>query len=188
MRLPGGDRAIVDIRKLRDYWLSPLHLRGRHKARVFKEAIGVGQADAEWLRDILRDGARTNEAIHLGQDAYGTRWCVDIIVTRGGRTATVRTIWINTGRRGSSSIRDMLGGVMVPDVAERTPALLDTVAVLVDRPEAGIGRGSVGTVVDVSDSQNLLVEFADNEGHAYAITPCPTAELLVLRFVPAVAA
>jgi len=57
----------------------------------------------------------------------------------------------------------------------------------VDRPEAGIGRGSVGTVVDLLDGQDLLVEFADDEGQAYAIAPRPTAELLVRRFVPAAA-
>jgi len=57
----------------------------------------------------------------------------------------------------------------------------------VDRPEAGIGRGSVGTVVDLLDGQDLLVEFADDEGQAYAIAPRPTAELLGRRFVPAAA-
>lgn len=75
----------------------------------------------------------------------------------------------------------------IRDAAGRTPALLDTVALLVERPDAGLERGGVGTVVDVLDGEDLLVEFADDEGRAYAIAPCPTAELLVLRFVPAAA-
>lgn len=35
MKLPNGDRAVVDIVKLTDYCLSTTHPRGRHKARVF---------------------------------------------------------------------------------------------------------------------------------------------------------
>ena len=71
--------------------------------------------------------------------------------------------------------------------ADRRPALLDVVALLADRSDAAVGRGSVGTVVDELDGENLLVEFADDEGRAYAIAPCPTSELLVLRFVPVAA-
>jgi hypothetical protein len=40
MKLPNGERAVVDIRKLRDYCLSAKHRRGRHKARVFEAALG----------------------------------------------------------------------------------------------------------------------------------------------------
>ena len=47
--LPNGDRAIVDIRKLADYCLNPSHPRGRHKARVFRQAAGLQQDDAAWL-------------------------------------------------------------------------------------------------------------------------------------------
>jgi hypothetical protein len=46
-RLPNGNLAIVDIRKLKDYCLNPHHWRGRHKARVFWTALGIGRADAE---------------------------------------------------------------------------------------------------------------------------------------------
>jgi hypothetical protein len=46
MRLPNGDRAIVDVRKIEHYCLSPLHPRGRHKARVFREALDLQQSDA----------------------------------------------------------------------------------------------------------------------------------------------
>jgi hypothetical protein len=30
----------------------------------------------------------------------------------------------------------------------------------------------------------VLVEFSDDQGRAYAITPLPVAELLVLHYVP----
>src|SRR5436853_7876618 len=39
MLLPNGKRAIVDIRKLRDYCLNPDNPRGSGKARVFARAL-----------------------------------------------------------------------------------------------------------------------------------------------------
>ena len=53
MTIPHADRAMVDIRKLRDYCLNPLHDEGQHKARVFAAALGITIADAEVLRDML---------------------------------------------------------------------------------------------------------------------------------------
>lgn len=52
MKLPDGERAIVDIRKLLDYCLNPQHPRGRNKARVFA-AIGLHESDAEELRAAI---------------------------------------------------------------------------------------------------------------------------------------
>ena len=52
-RLPYADGAILDIGKIEDYCLSPSHPRGRHKARVFREALDLQRSDAAWLRDVL---------------------------------------------------------------------------------------------------------------------------------------
>ncbi len=41
MKLPNGERAVVDIIKLQDYCLNPAHPRGQHKARVFAAALGL---------------------------------------------------------------------------------------------------------------------------------------------------
>ena len=66
----------------------------------------------------------------------------------------------------------------------KRPALLDVVALLADLPAAGLSRGQVGTVVEVLNETVALVEFADNQGRAYAVAPCPWSELLVLHYVP----
>ena len=58
MQLPGGTNAIVEISKLRNYCLDPHHPRGRHKARVFLSALGLGQTDADFLRAALLEAAR----------------------------------------------------------------------------------------------------------------------------------
>jgi hypothetical protein len=44
--------------------------------------------------------------------------------------------------------------------------------------------GQVGTIVEELDDQRLLVEFSDDQGHAYAVAACPRQELTVLHYVP----
>jgi hypothetical protein len=97
-RLPYGDQAVLDIRKIEDYCLSPAHPRGRHKARVFREALDVEGSDAAWLRDVLLEAARDGEASQLATDAWGSHWRVDVTIGRHGKSAVVRTIWmVRTG-------------------------------------------------------------------------------------------
>lgn len=67
---------------------------------------------------------------------------------------------------------------------DRKADLLDVVALLADRPAAGLTRGQVGTVVEALDTNSVLVEFSGDDGRAYAIEPIPRAELLVLHYVP----
>jgi hypothetical protein len=74
MSLPNAVDAILDIRKIADYCLNPTHPRGRHKARVFREALNLQRDDAAWLRDTLLVAARTGEASPAGQDAWGAYW------------------------------------------------------------------------------------------------------------------
>jgi hypothetical protein len=62
--------------------------------------------------------------------------------------------------------------------------MLDTVALLTDLPASGLVRGQVGTVVELLDSNEVLMEFSDDDGYAYAIVRCPIADLLLLRYEP----
>ena len=61
---------------------------------------------------------------------------------------------------------------------------LDVVALLADLPAAGLARGQVGTIVEIIGKDTALVEFSGDDGRAYAIAPCPVADLLVLHYVP----
>jgi hypothetical protein len=79
----------------------------------------------------------------------------------------------------------MLGATMKSTKIEREgPSLLDVVALLSDLPAQRLARGQVGTIVEELDGKTLLVEFSDEQGHAYALAPCPRTELLVLHYVP----
>jgi hypothetical protein len=66
--------------------------------------------------------------------------------------------------------------------------LLDVVATLQDLPEQHVAKGQVGTIVEELDDKNVLVEFADLDGVAYAISPIPVGLLIELRHTPAIAA
>ncbi len=93
-QLPNADRAVVEIAKLRDYSLNTEHEIGKHKARVFKAALGLTFEDAGWLREIILQAAREEEAHPGPASAFGSKFVVDVIVMRGVRSAPVRTAWI----------------------------------------------------------------------------------------------
>ena len=93
-QLPNHERAEIGIAKLRDYCLSPTHLRGRHKARLFASALGISAADAVWLRDAILNELGNTEAAKDISDQFGPRWRVDVLLTRQNRRAVVRTVWL----------------------------------------------------------------------------------------------
>ncbi|WP_433996414.1 DUF6883 domain-containing protein [Bradyrhizobium iriomotense] len=72
MRIPNGENAAVDIRKIEDYCLNPSHPRGRHKARVFRDALDLQRSDASWLRDALLESVLSCEASQITTDRWGS--------------------------------------------------------------------------------------------------------------------
>jgi hypothetical protein len=72
-------------------------------------------------------------------------------------------------------------------MTDRTARALDVVALLRDLPGVGLKRGQVGTVVDDSGGQSVVVEFADPDGVAYANPTVLRKDLLVLSYEPAAA-
>ena len=59
MKLPNANRAVVDVRKLRDYCLNAEHPRGRHKARLFKSTLALTSDDALELQRFLLTAANS---------------------------------------------------------------------------------------------------------------------------------
>ena len=94
MKMPNAERAVVDVRKLRDYCLSVEHPRCRHKARVFEAILGYTAAHAEELRDVLLAAAQSDQAVAGEHDDFGRRYLVDVVVSGPAGEATVRSTWI----------------------------------------------------------------------------------------------
>lgn len=94
MKLPNGDRAIVEIEKVRDYCLNPDHVRGKYKARVFAAACGLTAKNSDELREILLRTAVEGEAREGDADDYGQRFTIELDVEGPTGTARVRSAWI----------------------------------------------------------------------------------------------
>ncbi len=94
MTLPNADRAVVEIAKLRDYSLNPVHDEGKHKARVFRSALGFTADDADRLRQIILEKILTAEAIQHSSTSYGQRFVVDFAIEELQSPVMIRTAWI----------------------------------------------------------------------------------------------
>ncbi len=94
MKLPNADRVFVDVVKLRDYSLNTEHKEGKHKARVFADALGLESDDAAWLRQKLLNIAKSEDCQMGRETDYGQRYVIDFELTREGKTAQVRSAWI----------------------------------------------------------------------------------------------
>jgi hypothetical protein len=94
MRLPYGDRAIIDARKVVDYCLSLEHDDGKHKAQLFRDLLGLTHGHAAWLLDALKEAAANGEAVLGRADRYGQRYVVDFELVGPAGRAMVRAAWI----------------------------------------------------------------------------------------------
>jgi len=92
--LPYAERAVVDVRKLRDYCLNADHDEGKHKARLFSSILGMTADDAEDLRQILLEVVKTQEARLGRRDDFGQRYTIDFMLEWQNKSATVRSGWI----------------------------------------------------------------------------------------------
>ncbi len=92
--LPNAEIAVVSLEKLRDYSLDPSHSAGKHKARVFKAALGMTQNDASRLKAMILQAILVNHATDQGANVHGNRYAVDFQALGLDRTVTIRTAWI----------------------------------------------------------------------------------------------
>lgn len=97
MKLPNGDKAVLDEAKLVEYCLSPNHRRGKHKARLFELRLGITAADADLPKSALLAAARTAEAMPTKRNAFGQIY--ETLFTCAGKThaAEVLSVWIVLG-------------------------------------------------------------------------------------------
>ncbi len=94
MQVPNAEHAVVDLRKLTEYCLSPTHAVGKHKAVVFRSALGITSADAETLRQWLLDAILFEDARADRIDEFGERYELDFEATTTTGDAIIRSAWI----------------------------------------------------------------------------------------------
>jgi len=94
MKLPYGDKAIIEQRKIMDYSLSPDHDDGKHKARLFQDLLGLTRDHATLLLDTLKEAAVDGEAVAGRLDRYGQRYVIDFEFVGPTGQAMIRSAWI----------------------------------------------------------------------------------------------
>jgi len=94
MKLPNGDRANIDRRKVTDYCLSPDHEDGPYRAHVFQSGLGLTLDNADALLAGLSQAAVAGGAVPGKVDKYGQRYVIDFEFTGPAGAATIRSAWI----------------------------------------------------------------------------------------------
>lgn len=94
MKLPQGNRAIIDPRKLFEYSLNREHEDGQHKAALFEQLVGIGPETADRLIAALKVAASDGEAVIGRKDRYGQRYTIDFSFSGPRGSATIRSAWI----------------------------------------------------------------------------------------------
>ena len=94
MKMPNGQRAVIEDAKLLDYCLSPTHPRGRHKARLFAAALGITAAHALLLKSALLAAARDGDARPTRRNAQGQLFEIEFDCQGPAATKRVVSVWI----------------------------------------------------------------------------------------------
>src|SRR6266850_3466887 len=95
MKLPNGERAIVDVRKkLLGYCLDKSHRVGKHKAVVFESVLGITPQNAEILAAALRLAARDLDAKIRDRSADAVKYEIQSLVSGPRGSAMVRSGWV----------------------------------------------------------------------------------------------
>jgi hypothetical protein len=201
MRLPNPERAVVDIRKIRDYCLSKRHFRGRWKATQFSVIVGLTTDDAEQMRQALLTAAASQDASASEGDEYGQRYQVQFSIQgRLRESVPIRSCWIVLTREDFPRFltcdsmmvanfywtKEPWPDTEIPMTAssfrDRGIEITDVVALTEDVSQRGLMRGQVGTVVEVLADGMFEVEFGDLQGIAYASVPLKPEKLMLLVF------
>ena len=94
MIVPDADKAVIEPKKITDYCFNPQHAAGKHKARVFANALDLELEHAGELLAALLDAVRNRQARLGNSNEFGQSYVVDFEMERERKKATVRPIWI----------------------------------------------------------------------------------------------
>lgn len=93
MKVPNGDKAQLGD-KLERYSLNLQHPKGKDKARLFKDRLGITFVNKEILEKALLNSLLNDEAVIYKIDRYGTHYDVKFSLTTSTGTSKVLACWI----------------------------------------------------------------------------------------------
>lgn len=93
--LPRAAEAVIETDKLVGYALDAEHPRGRHKARVFQSALGLGPSDWQFLRDQIVTAVVSAPVRGTRVTPFGVLYDIVVLIDGlNGATQPVTTIWV----------------------------------------------------------------------------------------------
>ena len=96
MQLPHADKIKREqiVRKLEACSLNINHVRGKHKARLFRSILGITLENKEVFVEALLANVTTSEATLTKSDRYGRHYTIDFRLTTDIGSSMIRTAWI----------------------------------------------------------------------------------------------
>lgn len=94
MKLPNGEHAVVESRKLIEYVLNVEHPVGRHHALLFNSLLGITPADVHLLEMALRKAAKDGEAAPGKSSPFGQKWEVRFSMPGPRGAKNVLSVWL----------------------------------------------------------------------------------------------
>ncbi|MEX0782627.1 MAG: DUF6883 domain-containing protein [Dehalococcoidia bacterium] len=94
MKLPNADKATIDPRKLAAYCLDAEHDDGRHKARLFRAAMGLGPEDAAALMETLLQAIVEDEVERMVETTFGVKYLLHHPIQGTDPPMALRHVWI----------------------------------------------------------------------------------------------
>lgn len=92
---PEKGLPVVDVRKLTEYALNDEHPEGKHKARLFRDLLGITRNDWRFLAEQLVTGLQQEIVEHPRKSEHGVQYHVNVpVVGRNGAKKVVRAAWI----------------------------------------------------------------------------------------------
>jgi hypothetical protein len=92
VNIPGSERAIIGVEKVRDYLLSPEHPVGRAKAHFFVQ-LGFDRASWPVLRNRLLELVRLDAELGAGTQ-FGQKYVVRGTIQGPVAAAAIVSVWI----------------------------------------------------------------------------------------------
>lgn len=94
MKLPNAAKAVIPEGKLEDYCLNPFHPDGKHKAKVFRKALGITQENSVKLKKLILQSAKFGEVTKEQENDFGKIYRVEYEVEGLNQKEILCTLWI----------------------------------------------------------------------------------------------
>jgi hypothetical protein len=98
MKLPNGDRAVVEDAKLLEYALNPHHPVGHAHAELFEKLLGITRTNYAALKDALLRAAGELNVSPGKASPFGRKYEMRVPMTGPRGSKTVMAVWfLETG-------------------------------------------------------------------------------------------